>query len=187
MSRGRDQYVTDLTATVNELFADGINDPSAAVIAKRYWGQDKAVTKGMIEECRAKLGRVRRALDEDAHLTCPLSETYYRRFRGPGKLKTRDEARRCLPTRGLPQFGLLRLTGSEESDLIWSEWVGIQCNQAAGKTRLSVDDLLAAVQSGKMPTEQAREIVIQSQKLALPPAAQHGLFEITSGPTESAP
>lgn len=178
----RDQYVTDLTATVNELFADGIDDPSADIIARRYWGQDKAVTKGMIEECRAKLSHIRRALDEDAHLTCPLSATYYRRFRGPGKLKTQEEARRCLPTRGLPQFGLLRLTGSAESDLIWTEWIGVQSKQAAGKTRLSVDDLLKAVRSGKMPIEQAREVVIQSQKLALPPAAQQGLLEITSGP-----
>jgi hypothetical protein len=174
MSRTRDQYVTDLATTANELFAEGVNDPSADAIAKRYWGEGKAVTKGMIEECRAKLGHVRRALDEDGHLTCPLNLTYYRRFRGPGKLQTREEARRCLPTRGLPQVGLLRLSGSDEADLIWTEWMSNLFNQATGKAKLSIEDILSAVRSDKMPIEQAREILAPSQVM------YDGLFEITA-------
>lgn len=163
----RNQYVTDLAATVNEMFAEGVDDPSAVQITKRYWGEDKAVQAGMIEEVRAKLGRIRKILFEDGHLTCPLSPTYYRRFRGPGRLQTRDEARQCLPTRGRPQAGILRLASTpEDSDLIWTEWISMQCNQGAGKAKTSFNELLIAVDKGKVSLDRAQEILSNGQELA---------------------
>lgn len=166
----RDQYITDLATTINEMFASGTDDPSASEIARRHWGDDdKVMPPEIIEGVRGRLGRVRAALEEDGHLMCPLSETYYRRFRKPGKLKSRDEARRCLALgRGRQQIGLLRLTGTAESDLIWTEWASMQCNQGAGKAGRALNGLLAAVDSGKVSIEQAQEILSQAERLTQP-------------------
>jgi hypothetical protein len=165
----RDPYITELATTVNEMFAEGVNDPSATEIARRHWGDDKVMPRILAEDVRRRLGRVRTALEEDGHLMCPLSETYYQRYRRPGKLKTQDEARRCLAIgRGRQQVGLLRLTGTAESDLIWTQWASIQCNQAAGKAGRALNGVLAAVDGDKVSVEQGHEILLQADRLAQP-------------------
>jgi len=164
----RDQYITELATTVNEMFAEGMDDPSAGEIARRHWGEGRTIPKAAIEDIRRKLSRVSEALREDGHLLCPLSEPYYRRFRKPGQIKSRDEARRCLAIgRGRQQVGLLRFTSADdERGLVWIEWAAIQVNQAAGRQRRAGGRLAIAVETEKLSLEQAREILAEGQRIA---------------------
>jgi hypothetical protein len=162
------QYVNDLAKTVNDLFFNEITDPTAEQIATAYYG-DKVIPQAVVDDVQRRLTRIRRALEEDGHQTCPLSQTYYRRFRRISP-QTRDEARLCLALgRGRPQVGLLLLTGVDEGrDVIWQEWVSLQLNQAAGKVRKQSEAIGDAVERDKLTMTKAGEILSEAQRQSLP-------------------
>jgi hypothetical protein len=167
------QYINDLAKTVNELFFDDVYAPNAEQIARAYYGEDKVIVDAVVDDVRRRLGRVRRALEQDGHETAPLSETYYRRFRR-NPPKTRDEARTCLAIgRNRPQVGILLLTGVDEStDIIWEEWISLQRNQAAGKEKRVKTHVLRAVSADKLSIAKAEEIEAEAVRIAQPDQLQ---------------
>lgn len=158
MSKGRDPYIDALAEAINELFAAGIDDPNLTQIARQYFGEDKIIPQSLKGDIRQKLGRVRAVLTLDGHHVCPLSETYYRRFRKPGSIKSRAEARQCLATgSGKTQMGLLRLTGLSEHDLIWREWTALRSNQSAGGLAKARREWETACEAGMISPDHANE------------------------------
>jgi len=163
-----DPYITALAATVNDMFADGINDPSADQIAHHYFGPDKYIPRSLIEDVRSRLGNIRNALADDGHLTCPLSETYYRRFRNGKKITGTDDAVLCLATgRAKKQVGILRIVETAvNSDLIWASWHQLQLRQGAGKTRRSAEDVMTAIRRELIPMTAGHGLLAETRELA---------------------
>jgi len=159
------EYVIELARTVHELFADGHVDPSASEIAHKHFG-DRTLGGEIIEGVRSRLTRVRALLEEDGYQLCPLSHTYYTRFRRKAP-QSAAEARRCLATgRGKQQEGLLKLEGTGSA--IWREWKTIQGAQAAGKSKRFLDGLLLAYENGNLAAAEVQELLANTARLAQP-------------------
>jgi hypothetical protein len=160
------EYVLELASTANQLFAEGLNDPQAAEIAHKHFG-DRSLGGEIIEGVRKRLPRIRRVLSEDYGAeTVPLSRTYYTRFRRQPPTTVAD-ARRCLPVgHGVRQEGLYRLSGAD--DLIWSEWQQLQANTGARKVKHRYDIILGAVASGHLTPTMAAEALAEIAERAQP-------------------
>lgn len=140
-------YINDLIDTVLDLFAGGINDPSAEQIVKAYYS-GRQVTDVMVEDARRKLPRIRRLLDAAGHQVCPLSQTYYGKFRrGRTPITGVTDARRCLPQRAHPETGLLRLSqdANDVQTAVWAAYHGVALAQARGKALKHVTNVRDAV------------------------------------------
>ena len=157
-------YVNALAAAASELFAEGINDPSVEQILRKYFGEDKVLPRGLVTPSQVRA--MRGVLQKDGHITCPLTETYYRRFRKPGTLKTSADAMRCLPVgAGNVITGMRRLAGSADEDRIWLLWQQVQNDRtsAAGlKVKSEVDAVLDA---GDITAEQAELVFEPARRL----------------------
>lgn len=160
------EYVLELASTVNLMFSKGINDPQASEIAHEHFG-DRTLGGEIIEGVRKRLPRIRRALEEDySYQICPLSRTYYSRFRRHAPL-TEAEARRCLPIgHAVRQEGLYRLAGAD--DLIWNAWQRLHLNQGASKMKRRADAVLHAVASGHLTDAAAAEVLTDAAQHARP-------------------
>jgi hypothetical protein len=159
-------YVLELASTVNLMFSKGINDPQASEIAHEHFG-DRTLGGEIIEGVRKRLPRIRRVLEEDySYQICPLSRTYYTRFRRRPPL-TEAEARRCLPIgHAVRQEGLYRLSGA--NDLIWNAWQRLHLNQGASKVKRRANAVLHAVAAGHLTDALAAEVLTDAAQHAVP-------------------
>jgi hypothetical protein len=157
-------YVNALAATASELFAEGINDPSVGEILKRYFGADKVLPRSLVT--KSQVAAMRSVLAKDGHITCPLTETYYRRFRKPGALKTSADAMRCLPVgAGKVIYGMRRLAGSADEDRIWLLWQQHRTNAtSAGHLKVMVE-VDAALDAGDITAEQKEFVFEPARRL----------------------
>lgn len=156
MSRTRDQYVIEIAATCNDLFAAGQTDLSAVDIAEAHF-PDKALGKEIIKGIRDRLGKIRDGLEADGHPVCLLSDTFFTRFRNTPPA-TRSDARRCLPTGyGKSAAGIhLNVTAD---DLIYEEALALGLASGAGKVKAATDRAMTAMAGGRLTEEYAGELL----------------------------
>lgn len=173
------QYVNALAVTVSELFAEGINDPSVEEIIKRYYkGIPVLPSKGSLMTAH-QIRSVRSILAEDGHQTCPLSPTYYRRFRHR-LAKTQADAMRCLPVgSGNATVGMRRLVGSADEDIIWLTWQKVRETRSVAEYAKVRDETSSAVTAGRITFEQA-ELVFETSRQLLESALPEILNRVTA-------
>jgi len=119
-------YVLELAHTVNDMFAEGKNDPSFREIAAEHF-PGKALGEEVIDRIRKRLHQIRDVLERDFEQpVCLLSQAYYSQFRLTPP-KNMAQARRCIPrANGLGVAGIRLQTGDD--DLIWQAMVAQNLN-----------------------------------------------------------
>ncbi len=160
-------YVIELGGTVNELFADGQTDPSAAEIAEAYF-PGKVLGGETIEGVRKRLSQIRDFLEENypEFPICLVSETYYVRFRD-NQPTTVADARRCLPVgHAVKKAGIRRQSG--EGDLIWQEAIRLGFASGAGRMKKEADRTLAAYEGRLLTEADAARLLEEAQSQAQP-------------------
>ena len=159
-------YVTQLAATVNDMFAEGNTDPSAEEIATAHF-EGKALAGEIIESVRKRLNRVRDALAEfynhDVYL---LNRRYYVRYRH-NQPTTEAEARLCLPIgHGVQASGIRLNTG--ENDLIYQVSLSHGMASGAGKVKKGANRTLHAVEDHRLEMPRAAAMLQRVQNQAAP-------------------
>jgi hypothetical protein len=156
MGRPRDQYVIEVAATCNDLFAAGQTDISAVDIAEAHF-PGKALGKEIIKGVRDRLGKIRDVLAADDHPVCLLSDTYFTRFRNAPPT-TRTDARRCLPT-GYGKSAAGIHLNVKADDLIYEEAIAVGLASGAGKVKAATDRAMTAMVGGRLTEEYAGELL----------------------------
>jgi hypothetical protein len=171
-----DRYIDGLVAAAKELFAKGINDPSAEQIVSQYWGEDKPVQRVMVDDAAKKLSRVRLVLDQEGFQTCPVTERYYRRSRTERIRGFPDAAtaRQYLPNSSgqRRQFGLVRLLGDAETDVLWREWQALRNGMWAGTGSKRAAETASAFEAGRVDEHQVDEIMASAETRLTPSLAR---------------
>lgn len=159
----RDMFVEELAATVDKMFADEVNDPSAKEIA-RYHFPDRTLPGDIIESVRKRLGKVRDVLEEHYdHAVFLLNKTYYLRYRDESP-ETEADANRCVAGigQGAKQEGLGRQTDDlEGSDLLWKAMANQNLKAGSGKVVKGIDRAIQAVADGRMDKKEVQKLIKQ--------------------------
>jgi hypothetical protein len=155
----RDQFVTQVAETVNEMFAQGQLDPSADEIAKAHF-PGRALAPEIIESIRKRLHRIREVLETVYELPVYLlSYTYYLRFRWKPPATSAD-ARRCLPGIGTgARVEGLRIHTTGDNDLIYQAMLDQNYSSGAGKVKKQSNRVLTAVQDHRLGKPHAGSIM----------------------------
>jgi hypothetical protein len=164
----RDQVITEIAQTVNELFGQGKTDPSADEIAKAHF-PDKALPPEVVESIRKRLNRVREILetihDKPVYL---LSNAYYAGFRNKPPVNN-AEARRCIPGIGPgARFAGIRLHTTGDDDLIYQAMLDMNYSSGAGKVKRQSNRVLTAVEEHRLSEPHAANIMRRGVKQAEP-------------------
>src|SRR5205807_4307434 len=155
----RDQFVTQVAATVNDMFAEGNSDPSADEIAKAHF-PDRALAPEIVESIRKRLHRIREVLETVYDLPVYLlSFIYYSRFRQFAPMTDAD-ARRCLPGIGPgARVEGIRLHTSGDTDRIYQAMLDQNYSSGAGKVKKQSNRVLTAVQDHRLEKPHAASIM----------------------------
>jgi len=164
----RDQFVTQVAETVNEMFENGRLDPSADEIAKAHF-PDRALAPEIVESIRKRLHRIRDVLENVYDLPVYLlSYTYYLRFRWKPPA-TNADARRCLPGVGAgARVEGLRIHTTGDDDLIYQAMLDQNYSSGAGKVKKQSDRVLTAVQDHRLGEQHAGSIMRRGMEQAEP-------------------
>src|SRR5215212_7505380 len=164
----RDQFVTQVAETVNELFAAGQNDPSAEEIAKAHF-PGRALAPEIVESIRKRLHRIREVLETVYELPVYLlSYTYYLRFRWKPPA-TNADARRCLPGIGTgARVEGLRIHTTGDGDLIYQAMLDQNYSSGAGKVKKQSNRVLTAVEDQRLGKPHAASIMRRGIEQAEP-------------------
>jgi hypothetical protein len=164
----RDQFVTELAQTVNEMFAKLNTDPSADEIAKAHF-PDRALAPEIVESIRKRLHRIREVLETAYDLPVYLlSSIYYSRFRKFAPLTDAD-ARRCVPGIGPgARVEGIRLHTGGDKDRIYEAMFGQNYSSGARKVKRQSDRVLTAVQDQRLEGPHAASIMNRGMEQANP-------------------
>lgn len=156
----RDPWINALVVAAKELFADGINDPSAEELVAHYYG-DLTYPNSLVDDAVKRLGAVRRELERDGYRTAPVAKKYYRRGTVNGRPKPvtslAEAALQLASGYGKRSEGLVYFDSNNPSHtLIWQAWKQIQSNRNGAALGKQIQEVLDAVNNGELSDAQAR-------------------------------
>lgn len=168
------EYVVALARTVDQMFSDGVNDPSAAEVADAHF-QNWVLGGEIAEGIRKRLRKIRDILQEEyQYPVCLVGKTYYDIFRGKRPILTAQDAHRCLPLGySMTAQGLYRPLGKD--DPIWQASVTLSASQGAAKVKSAYDRELSALEEGRLSEKHATSMITSTQQQMVP--KQEKLFE----------
>lgn len=156
-------YTRELAATVNEMFADGINDPREDEIAKKYY-DPKPIDGDVVETVRKRLRQIMEELHRIyGHSVCLLGEGHYAKYnRGSGRRRSNRElpprsdehAKRSLPI-GQAKKGVGIWRSHGENDLIFQASVEFGGAIGAAVLKRVVKRTMQAVEDGRASPERS--------------------------------
>jgi len=173
------EYLSSVAETVERLFDQGTDDPSAQEIAVAHWGYGRGIMPpDMITGVVHRLPRIRQALRERGHEVFPVSEKYYENgYRDSTELAP-DELGQALPCgRGKHQIGIMRLTGesADKARQMFEAWNGLKVRQSVGKVIVTARDVALAVDREYIAEIEAREMFAPLAALQVPAFARPAL------------
>lgn len=122
---------------VLRLFERGRIDPSAAEIAREYYGDQIVISEGEVRAVQHRLLRIVRLFEQEQSFhVYALSSYYYEDLPGkrPKQPETEDQARRCLLLgRGVRAVGLHKVV--DPKDPIWRACIDQQGKSSAGSVK----------------------------------------------------